>query len=151
MVAVEMVSRELGNNSPNPGMKSSNYSSVSEVQGKGADVPRRKSYMENTSVRLNEYNRRKGYMTNTPVKLNEYNQINNDYVLRSNLFTNSVFTKYYATNLSALPNFGCKSNVNTSGADKGVKVSRSSRKLYKRKLLPFKPTELSTIFENLAY
>ena len=92
-----------------------------------------------------------GYVSNTWLKLEEYNEKNNEYLLNKGVISRTNLNNIYPiTSFSSLPRL---SKTIASSSVRGNKGNTKSNKpkLYKRKHLPFRPTELSTIFENLAY
>ena len=91
-----------------------------------------------------------GYISNTWLKLNEYNQINNEYLLKKGMLSSSNFNNIYPfTSVLSLPKLSKTTKSSIRGNKGGAKLNRP--KLFKRKQSSFRPTELSTIFENLAY
>jgi hypothetical protein len=120
-----------------------------------------KSPLDKKSFNLNIYDHKlkhyhfsdkKNCLANTSLKLQEYNQINNDFILKKNLFSNVYFNKYYAVNFTALPKFSMTSHYTSTRVPETFKFPKPSKsKLCKKKAALFKPTELSTIYENLAY
>lgn len=82
--------------------------------------------------------KKKSQLSNTAVKLAEYDSINRNYLSQGDF--------YFTFTHPSVPNILNKSYLNSSSQS----IFKPSRN-FKRKLTSFKPTELSTIYENLAY
>ena len=99
-----------------------------------------------THSSMKRYLERKSYMASTPLKLEEYNRKNTDYMIQKSIAEqdpqNSNHKKIYFT---ALPRSLHRQSPNYFSS-KGLKHSATARKNYS-----FQPTELSIIFETLAY
>ena len=92
-----------------------------------------------------------GYMSNTGLKLEEYNEKNDEYLLNKGVVSSTNLKNIYPfTSVSSLPRLS-KTIVSSSIRGNKGNTKSNKPKLYKRKQLPFRPTELSIIFENLAY
>ena len=101
---------------------------------------------EQTTRKHNQYQ----YISNTWLKLDEYNEKNNDYLRKKIMLSNTnLYNIYPFTSFSNVPRLSKTGNSPV----RGIKVaSKSNRlKLYKSRQFSFIPTELSIIFENLAY
>jgi hypothetical protein len=83
---------------------------------------------------------RRNYMSSTFLKLDDYHRKNREFIL------NGEFHQFSFNNFSAKPAYS-KNPIVPGGSD----AFKAKPRCQKKRIPPFRPTELSTIFENLAY
>ena len=89
--------------------------------------------------------RRKDHMSSTAIKLDDYNRVNREYFYRK-YHSGVEIDDYSFTHPSAKSVYSRSLLIPSANLWKGNKL-----RISKRKPSVFKPTALSTIFENLAY
>ena len=114
------------------------------VNDKGVEEPRKASQVP--KAKMSGEARRRDYMSTAPIKLDAYNRINREYFYSK--YQIGVEVDEYSFMHPSAKTVQL-SNLLTPSTGRLWKSSKVT--MPRKKAITFKPTELSTIFENLAY